>query len=35
MNLEYRNKGDVIYQVENYEFRYSGNKIAKIELMIF
>lgn len=35
MNLEYRNKGDVIYQVENYKFRYSGKKVAKIELMIF
>lgn len=35
MNLKYQNKGNVIYQVEDYEFRYSGKKIAKIELMIF
>jgi len=35
MNLKYQDKGNVIYQVEDYEFRYSGKKIAKIELMIF
>ena len=35
MKLKYHNPGDVIYQVENYRLRYSGNKFADVELIIF
>lgn len=34
MDFEYHYKGDILYQVENYKFRFQGNQTAEVELLI-
>ncbi|MBR8644620.1 MULTISPECIES: hypothetical protein [Peribacillus] len=35
MKYSYEHQGDILYQVENYKFRYQGVAKADIELMYF
>ncbi|CAK6481267.1 hypothetical protein ACPOM7_14780 [Peribacillus castrilensis] len=35
MKFAYEHQGDILYQVENYKFRYQGVEKANIELMYF